>query len=388
MSFRFLGDKLPHLRRARNKGPRAVFEEPRSLMSSLATTSHRATPRRIGQLLLIIAAAAVLLIAAPGRASAAKSFDSQGMWIWYVTQAERGDVKKIIAKAKRYKVKTLFVKSGDGANWWKQWETYAPQFKAAGLNVCAWQYIYGSYPIVEAELAARAARLGADCIVINAEVEYKNRHRQAEQYIKALRAQVGADYPVGFTSFAYPDYHPTVPYSVFLGPGGAQWNLPQMYFWAFKSSIPTVFQHTYQWNQIYQRPIHPLGQTYAGTPASRVLSFRKYAKKYKAKGYSWWVWHETRPGAWKSLATPFRRLPKRRATPYPLLKQGYKSDMVRWAKLKLNADGARLKTTLSFDAKMTIAVKAFQTRNGIPASGMIGVQTWPILQAVKLPPLK
>ncbi len=349
-----------------------------------------AGPRPCAWLLALLAFACCLTLAAPSPASAAAKspFETQGMWIWYVSQAERGNVKKIIAKARRYKIKTLFIKSGDGANWWQQWERYAPQFKAAGLNVCAWQYIYGRYPLVEAELAARAARLGADCIVINAEVEYKNRHKQAAQYIKRLRSKIDADYPVGFTSFAYPDYHPTVPYSVFLGPGGAQWNLPQMYFWAFRASIPSVFQKTYQWNQIYQRPIHPLGQTYARVPASRALSFRKYAKKYKAKGYSWWVWHETRPNTWRALSTSFKKLPKRRATPYPLLKQGFRSDMVRWAKLKLNADGARLSTSLSFDAKMTAAVKAFQRRKGLAVTGQIGVETWPVLQEVELPPLK
>ncbi|MFT4050086.1 MAG: peptidoglycan-binding domain-containing protein [Solirubrobacterales bacterium] len=353
--------------------------------------SSVSTVRPGGLRLLFCALAAALLVlccaGTPARAAADSAFRSQGMWIWYVTQAEKGNITKIVRKAKRYKIKTVYVKSSDGANWWPQWDTYASKLKAAGLRVCAWQYVYGTYPVVEANLAARAAKAGADCIVIDAEVEYQNKYTQAKQYITRLRSQIGSGYPVGFTSFAYPDFHPTIPYSVFLGPGGAQWNLPQMYFWAFNVKIPQVFYHTYTLNQIYQRPIHPLGQTYDRVPASQALLFRKYAKRYRAKGYSWWVWHETRPNTWKALATTLPASAAKPATPYPLLRQGYKSDMVRWCKLKLNASGASLTTGLSFDVKMTAAVKVFQAANGLPVTGQIDAATWPVLQKVDLPPL-
>lgn len=350
--------------------------------------SAKSSPRVLALTTLISVLLAGLLLLSPAASAAAKSpFRSQGMWIWYVQQAERGNINKIAAKAKKYKIKTVYVKSSDGANWWPQWDTYAAQLKAKGLRVCAWQYVYGSYPVVEAELAARAAQSGADCIVIDAEVEYENKYASARTYIQNLRAAIGPRYPVGFTSFAYPDFHPTIPYSVFLAPGGAQWNLPQMYFWAFNVAIPQVFLHTYTLNQIYQRPIHPLGQTYDRVPYSQALLFRKYAKRYRAPGYSWWVWHQTLPRTWRALRARVPRVPRRPALPYPLLRQGFKSDMVRWCKLKLNADGARLTTGLTFDAKMTAAVAEFQTRHGLPATGQVDAATWPVLQAVKLPAL-
>lgn len=345
-------------------------------------------PRGLARALMLLSLAVLLLAAAPAHEAAAKSpFRQQGMWIWYVSQAERGNINKIAAKAKKYKIKTLYVKSSDGSSWWPQWDDWAAQLKAKGLKVCAWQYVYGKYPVVEAELAARAAKSGADCIVIDAEVEYANRYASARTYIQNLRAQIGQNYPVGFTSFAYPDFHPTIPYSVFLAPGGAQWNLPQMYFWAFNVAIPQVFYHTYTLNQIYQRPIHPLGQTYDGVPYRQALLFRKYAKRYRAPGYSWWVWHLTPPRTWRALRARVPRAPRRPRLPYPLLRQGYKSDMVRWCKLKLNADGATLTTGLTFDAKMTAAVVEFQNRHGLPATGQVDAATWPVLQAVKLPPL-
>lgn len=328
------------------------------------------------------------LMLLPQQASARNPFKSQGMWIWYVSQTEKGNVKKIVAKAKKHKIKTLFIKSSDGANWWKQWDTYAPKLKEAGLEVCAWQYVYGSFPVVEATLAARAAQ-SADCIVVDAEVEYKNRYKQAAQYISSLREQIGPKYPVGFTSFAYPDFHPTIPYSVFLGPGGAQWNLPQMYHWTFPTTVAKVFAHTYEYNQIYQRPIHPLGQTYDRTPRKQAELFRRYVRRYKAAGYSWWSWTHTLRKTWPAMRARMPRAAVRRPKrPYPELRQGNKSDMVRWVKLKLNAVGGNVGTTLSYDKNMTAAVKRFQAANGLPTTGRVDAATWPVVQKIdlELPP--
>ncbi len=344
--------------------------------------------RPLTSVVFVIAALSVAALAPAGAAARSNPMHGQGMWMWYVTQAEKGDVAKIAAKAKKNKIKTVYVKSSDGANWWRQWDMYVAPLKAAGLKVCAWQYVYGAYPLVEANLAARAAKSGADCIVIDAEVEYGGKHAQAATYIKKLRSQVGSDYPVGFTSFAYPDFHPTIPYSVFLGPGGAQMNLPQMYFRAFNVAISQVFYRTYTLNQIYQRPILPLGQTYEGVTAAQALTFRKYAKRYRAPGYSWWVWHDTRPKTWTALGKSLPAPAPKPALPYPLLREGYKNDMVRWCKLKLNAAGAKLNTSLVYDAKMTAAVRDFQTRRGLPVTGQIDAATWPAIQTVQLPALK
>lgn len=346
-----------------------------------------ATKTKIAGLALLGLVTVMLPLLTPPPATAAvdAAFRSQGMWIWYASQAERGNVRRIAFQARRHKVRSVFLKSSDGSRWWKQFDQYAAPLKAAGLRVCAWQYIYGRDPIAEANLGARAVRAGADCLVINAEVEYRSKHTQAQRYLTQLRAQIGSKYPVGFTSFAYPDFHPTVPYSVFLGPGGAQWNLPQMYFKAFKSKIRSVFFHTYSVNQVYQRPIHPLGQTYQRVRYSEALKFRKYVKRYRARGYSWWAWHETSRRTWKALRRKVRRQRRKPLTPYPELRSGNKSDLVRWCRLKLNASGAELTDSLSFDRKMVAALKLFQLQNGLVPSGRMDQATWPVLQTVRLP---
>lgn len=331
--------------------------------------------------------ACVLAGAGAARADASTAaFRTPGMWIWYVNQTEGGDPVKIATRAARYKVKTVFIKSGDGPNYWSQFSSIVGPLKQLGLRVCAWQFVYGSKPIAEADVAAQAVQAGADCFVIDAEGQYENKYTAANQYITQLRGRIGLEYPVALTSFAYPDFHPSVPYSVFLGPAGAQWNMPQMYFKAFGSPIPRVFAHTWQYNRIYGRPIHPLGQTYQGVRAKSVIEFRKYARFYRARGYSWWEWHFTRTDAWKALRRKLRPSRARAAAlPYPVYKQGAKGDIVRFAKMKLNASGATLAMNNNFDAVMTTAVQNFQSSKGLAVTGQLDAATWPVLLAVQIP---
>ncbi len=163
--------------------------------------------------------------------------------------------------------------------------------------------MYGSSPAGEAALGARAVTNGADCLVIDAEAEYEGRYASAQTYITDLRATVGPDYPIGLAGFPYVDFHPAFPYSVFLGPGGAQFNAPQMYWKDIGTTVDTVFAHTYTNNTIYQRPIYPLGQTFQSPPSSQIIRFRQLADAYGATGVSWWDWQETPSALWASLGS-------------------------------------------------------------------------------------
>ena len=125
---------------------------------------------------------------------------------------------------------------------------------------------------------------GADCLVIDAEAEYEGQYAAAQTYIKDLRAKVGVDYPLALASFPYVSYHSSFPYSVFLGPEGAQYNAPQMYWHDIGVSVDTVYANTYIANRIYGRPIFPSGQTYGGVSSTDLLRFREEAVDYGASG--------------------------------------------------------------------------------------------------------
>ena len=50
-------------------------------------------------------------------------------------------------------------------------------------------------PALEARVLARAVGVGADCVVIDAEIEYQGKYAAARSYMRALRRAVGPSYP-------------------------------------------------------------------------------------------------------------------------------------------------------------------------------------------------
>lgn len=319
-----------------------------------------------------------------GTASAG-ALEGQGMWIWYVSKSSGGSVPAIVAQAKAADVTTVFVKSSDGSsNYWSQ---FSPQLvaelHAAGLKVCAWQYVYGTNPAGEAALGAEAVANGADCLVIDAEAEYEGKYAAAQTYIADLRAKIGASYPLVLASFPYVYDHESFPYSVFLGPEGAQFNAPQMYWHDIGQSVDTVYANTYIANRIYQRPIFPLGQTYGGVSAAELLRFREEAVDYGASGWSFWDWQETKASGWTALAEALAPLTS--VVPnaeYPELSQGKKGDQVLWLQEHLAAAEPTQETTGVFSAQTTANLEAFQTAKGLPASGVATPATWQALLAL------
>jgi len=321
------------------------------------------------------------LALSPNSADAAginKAFKGQSMWIWQMPNAEAGSVAKIVARAKTAGVSSVYIKSADGSAAWQQFtKPLVTSLHAAGLRVCGWQFVYGAKPTGEARAAAAAKTAGADCMIIDAESSYEGRYSSARTYMKELRRLVGAKFPIGFTSFPYVDYHPSLPYSVFLGPGGAEVNMPQVYWRDIGNPVAATMAHTWRENRIYGRPIHPIGQTYQSPSVSDIISFRNLAAGYKAPGYSWWEWSTTSAKIWQALgqALPASSAP---ADPgWPLLRRGAKGDpVVRAQQLLASAGAATLKASGIYDSATVIAVKAFQTKHQLTSDGQLGASTW------------
>jgi peptidoglycan hydrolase-like protein with peptidoglycan-binding domain len=243
--------------------------------------------------------------------------------------------------------------------------------------------VYGSNPSGEAALGVRAIQAGADCLVIDAESEYEGRYSAAQTYMTQLRAKVGPGYPIALASFPYVYYHESEPYSVFLGPGGAQYNAPQMYWKAIGTSVDTVYANTYIGNRIYGRPIFPLGQTYENVGSSELLRFREEAVAYGATGWSFWDWQETSASGWKTLAAPLAPLTS--VTPnteYPELHKGSKGDQVLWLQEHLAAAFPSQEVTGIFGSQTVANLSALQTAHGLPASGVATPATWSVLLAL------
>jgi hypothetical protein len=358
----------------------------------------RSVPARILRVLTPLLAAALLggapasaagglpvlpqLLPSQQPAPAASPFDGSGMWLWYVSRSDGGNVDSIAARAHAAGVGTLFVKSSDGRSWWSQFSpALVAALKARGLRVCAWQYVYGNSPTAEARLGRRAVQSGADCLVIDAEAQYEGKYAQAATYMRKLRAYVGPGYPVGLAGFPYVDYHPAFPYSIFLGPGGAQFNLPQMYWRDIGTTVDAVYSHTFSFNQLYGRPIYPLGQLYNGPSRAQLLRFRQLAVAYGARGTSWWDWQETSFAGWAALAAPLAPLAPAAALgpPAPTLARGTRGDLVVWVQQHLLAAGQPVRVNGVYDARTIKAVRSVQAVGKLPASGAVDPGTWQLL---------
>jgi len=170
---------------------------------------------------------------------------------------------------------------------------------------------------------------------------------------------------------------------VFLGPGGAQYNQPQMYWKAIGQSVDTVYANTYIGNRIYGRPIFPLGQTYENVSSSDLLRFREEAVLYGATGWSFWDWQETSASGWRTLAAPLEALTN--VTPntdVPELHKGSKGDQVLWLQEHLAAAIPTQEVTGTFGSQTVTNLGSFQSAHGLPATGVAGPATWAALLAL------
>jgi hypothetical protein len=307
----------------------------------------------------------------------------RAMWIWELPVTDDGDVARIIAGARYYRITTLIIKSSDGTDAWPQFTpALVSALHSAHLKVCAWQYVYGNRPGVEANLGADAVKDGADCLIIDAENEYEGRYVAAQAYVHDLRKQIGHRYPVALAGFPYVDFHPAFPYSVFLGPGGAQYNVPQMYWRDIGASPAVVFAHTYAFNLPYHRPIFPLGQVYGNPPARQIEQFRQLALQYGAGGVSWWDWQEARAPDWTALSAATTPLPHAAtATETTMATVGLpaRGDHVVWIQEHLVSAGEPDMIDGRFGPSTVAAVEAFQTAHGLLADGIVGPETWAAL---------
>jgi len=312
-------------------------------------------------------------------------FSGRAMWIWELPASSDGNLAAIIAKAKQHGVSTLIIKSSDGTQPWAQFtRPIVSTFRAAGLRVCAWQYVYGRHPADEARLGAGAVNDGASCLVIDAEGEYQGRYAAAQRYLSLLRAHVGTNFPIGLAGLPYIDYHPAFPYSVFLGPGGAQYNLPQMYWKDIGTSVNAVYSHTYMYNRLYLRPIDPLGQLFENPPQRQIIRFRQLAGAYGAKGVSWWDYQEATKSNWHGIEVPTATLAG--FVPYSgvaTIGRGWKGDLVVWAQEHLCSAGDHVAIDGDFGPRTQDAVGSFQAAHGLTPTGIIDPETWNALLKYK-----
>jgi len=314
-----------------------------------------------------------------------RAFEGDAMWIWLLNRSSGGNVDRIAARARSHGLELVIMKGADGVSRYGQ---LSPGFVRAmhdrGLRVCGYQFVFGRRPLTEARVGARVAATGIDCLMVDAESAYEGRYVAAQTYMRNLRTRVGPNFPIGLTSFPYVHYHPGFPYSVFLGPGAAEFNLPQIYWRAIGTSVDKAIATTYIYNRVYERPIDPLGQLYMDPRGREILRFRKLARASGFGGVSWWSWQHASARGWRAAGR--RRLGTTRGyaptRTYPELARGAAGDLVVWAQLHLISGGYLGSQATGRYASLTErAVGEFQLAAGLPPSGVTDAATWQQLLA-------
>jgi hypothetical protein len=309
--------------------------------------------------------------------SAPAAFRGQALWVTQLAPTQSGD--EVVAEAVAGGMRTVYVKAAEGATAELQFSpALVGEMRAAGATVCAWTFAYGSEPASEAAAAVAAVRAGAQCLVVDAEEQYDSLYGAAQQFVKALRAQLGAAFPIGLASEAEVAEHPKFPYSVFLGPGAFDAVLPQIYWRDFGVSVQAAYAAALPGNSIYGRAILPVGQLYGSPSAAELVSFRALARDYGIPGVSFFDLASSTPEELTALAAPLPKL-ARKAIVAPTLRAGADSDQVVQAQELLNASGAHLPVGGYFGAQTARAVGAFQARHRLPANEMLGPATWKAL---------
>jgi peptidoglycan hydrolase-like protein with peptidoglycan-binding domain len=324
---------------------------------------------------LSLLTALLACLAAPAAATAQDAAPAplagKGMWVWQLAKTERGNPAAVARRAAAAGVGTVIVKGADGTTRWPQ---FSPALVAAlharGLKACAYHFLYGRKPSAEAGVSARVVAQGADCLVVDVEGQYGGRYAAAQAYLAKLRATLGADYPLGFTSLPYVSWHSSIPYSVFLGPGGAQVNLPQVYWKDIGAPVDKVFARTVAENAVYGRPLAPIGQLYGRVSPASVARFRSLAAALGVVGTSFWSWQSAAPAGWSAITQPVAPAAPPVIAPVSL-RRGSRGDQVAWLQQHL-----AIPVTGRFDVATDTALRALQLARGMVPSGQTDAPTW------------
>ncbi len=212
-------------------------------------------------------------------------YDGKYLWIWELDHTLGGDLQKIAALGHSLGITGWVIKAHDGATVWPQFAQAFGPLKAAGFDVAAWGYVYGTDPIGEAKAAQSAFQVGATWYVFDAEESYAGKIAQAEQFGTLLKEHAGQAV-IGYTSYAFPNEHASVPYKQFSA--FCDVVLPQIYWADFSMNVDTAVTNSFSQLNPYGLPIAPIGQAYGSATAQDIELFALKAEQLGASSISFW----------------------------------------------------------------------------------------------------
>ena len=265
----------------------------------------------------ITACSLTLGVCAALTASAAASpFDGRGMWIWIVSASDGGNASAIASQAQRNGIKTLYIKSGDGVNYWPQFSPalvqrlHAQRLERVRLAVRL-RDRPGCRGCSGGTSGGERRRLPGDRCGDPVRGELQRGPTTTSRRCARRLARVSRSACRHFRTSTITRPFPT---QCFSGPAGRNTNdlLPEMYWSDIGTSVEAVYQHTYTYNRIYRRPIRPVGQTDNGVERQRHRAVPRAVDRLRCRrtvvvGFRL----AGADGVWPALSSPTRERPDR-----------------------------------------------------------------------------
>lgn len=184
---------------------------------------------------------------------------------------------------------------------------YYQALKEAGISAGGWQYCYGYQPGLEGDMAlAFWEEFRVPHFFIDAEAEYKGygMAKKAKAYCDKLH---NGAVDVYLSTYRFPSYHGSFPFSAFLNHDKVDGVAPQLYWVGSHNPAEQLERSFQEYSKFTDKPFVPIGSAYGSSSwMPTVDDFKKFteaSKKYGAWGY-WsldWILTHKKMDWWEAI---------------------------------------------------------------------------------------
>ncbi len=234
------------------------------------------------------------------------ALQGKGFFIWKIPDCENGSAASIATQAAAAKFTHVLIKIADGTSKYNVSSSgtdlvpaVMSALKAKGIQTWGWQYVYGSAPASEGRVGGqRASALGLDGFVVDAEMQFEasGMSTAASKYMTSLRTYI-PNMPVALSTFRYPSYHSTFPFSTFFK--YCDISMPQVYWEEAHNPADQLAKSYQEYIKLApSKPFIPTGPTYkVGSwypTESDTKAFLNKAVSLNLPGVNFFSWDECR----------------------------------------------------------------------------------------------
>jgi hypothetical protein len=323
----------------------------------------------------------------------------KGMWIWQPEKAEGGNAQAIVAKAQRFGLNYIYVRTGSSKAGFQNagfLDALLPAAHAAGLRIYGWDFPYLDDIGADVARASQAAHYktpsGDRIDGFAADVEFRSMGVNLSNdttgfYGYALRDAVGPGFPL---VAVVPRPSPRItnyPYESMTKMFDA---IAPMIYWLNNDPALAV-QQTWARLAPLGKPLIPVGQAYDGAAdggppgvpnRGSIHRFMGAVADMGGTSVSFWSWQHATDEVWQAVSdAALYQLPA--AGP-----EGMRADQVRAYQTLLSSLGFGVPATGVWGPLTDAAIRAYQTAARLPVNGVIDAATRAMLLRPAAPPLK